>query len=195
MKKIGIVFLTICMVFTLVGCNVSENNVDTSTDAYQFKQDYESYNESENAIVVHIDENSPIKNVSIEEVFSLLQEKTGVLYLGFPTCPWCRNMIESLIAAAKEEGVEISYFNPRTIKDTENEKYEELKKVLEEYLETNSEGEKTLYVPDVYFIKDGTIMGHHLGTLDTQTNPYNVLTESEKEELKTIYVDYIKQIK
>lgn len=195
MKKIGMILFTIFMVVTLVGCNSSSSKMDTNTDAYQFKKDYESYNEGENAIVVNIDEDSPIKNILIDDVFPLMEEQTGILYLGFPTCPWCRNMIESLIAAAKEEGVEISYLNPRTIKDSDNDKYEALKQKLEDYLETNEEGEKTLYVPDVYFIKDGTIIGHHLGTLDTQTNPYHVLNESEKEELKMIYVDYINQIK
>lgn len=198
MKKVWTLILTSILLMTCIGCGkLNLNNpVDTNSDAYQFKQDYESYNEEENAIVVNIDSNNPIKYATVDETFQLLEEKTGILYLGFPTCPWCRNMIESLIAAAKEEDIEqIYYFNPRTVKAEQPEQYDNLKMMLSDYLATNADGEKTLYVPDVYFIKDGTIIGHHLGTLETQQDPYVILTETEKEQLKNIYIDYIKQIK
>ena len=54
------------------------------------------------------------------------------------------------------------------------------------YLLENDNGEKTLYVPDVYFVKDGKIIGNHLSTVDSQTDPYTPLTEGQIKELELI---------
>lgn len=197
MKKTKFALLALLMTLCLFGCNIGKKtDYNLETDALQFKRDYEEYNTGENSILVNIQEQNPIKYSSANEVFSLFENGTGILYLGFPTCPWCRNMISILLDAADQEDVEIVYYlNPRSIKEKEVENYNHLKQILDDYLSTNSAGEKTLYVPDVYFIKDGTVLGHHLGTVDSQSSPYVPLTENEKEELTNIYRNYIQQLK
>ena len=76
-----------------------------------------------------------------------------------------------------------------------NEDYNKLITILNEFLTENENGEKTLYVPDVYFVKDGKIVGNHLGTVDSQTNPMESLTEEQKQELLNIYNDLFNKIK
>ena len=59
--------------------------------------------------------------------------------------------------------------------------------VLNEYLEEDDGGQKRLYVPDVYFIKDGVVETHHLGTVDSYNNAFQGMNEEQRNELKEIY--------
>lgn len=188
MKKVLFVFV----VLLLTGC-ADNNIVNVYTDGAKFEKEYEALNE--NGIVVDIDTNSNIKYLELTEVIDLFENKTGVIYFGFPNCPWCRNMIPILLDVTKENHEVLYYFNPSGVRGTNDENFSKLMTILDNYLTSNSEGVKTLYVPDVYFIKDGSIVGHHLGSAPTQTNPYELLTEEQKIELKNIYRNLIKEMK
>ena len=164
------------------------------SDGEKFKAEYEALN-NEN-VNINISKNNPIKYVTLDEVFDIIQNKTGVIYFGFPGCPWCRNMIPVLFEAAKNNNIDtIYYFNPRNVKKSDNDEYNKLKKILNEYLSEDENGQKVLYVPDVYFIKDGKIVGHHLGTVDSQADPTISLTEEEKNELLDIFNELFEKIR
>ena len=164
------------------------------SDGEKFKAEYEAVN-NEN-VNINISKNNPIKYVTLDEVFDIIQNKTGVIYFGFPGCPWCRNMIPVLFEAAKNNNIDtIYYFNPRNVKKSDNDEYNKLKEILNEYLSEDENGQKVLYVPDVYFIKDGKIVGHHLGTVDSQEEPTISLTEEEKNELLDIFNELFEKIR
>lgn len=164
------------------------------SDGEKFKAEYEALN-NEN-VNINISKNNPIKYVTLDEVFDIIQNKTGVIYFGFPGCPWCRNMIPVLFEAAKNNNIDtIYYFNPRDIRKSDNEDYNKLKEILNEYLSEDENGQKVLYVPDVYFIKDGKIVGHHLGTVDSQEDPTISLTDEEKNELLDIFNELFEKIR
>lgn len=164
------------------------------SDGEKFKAEYEALN-TEN-VNINISKNNPIKYVTLDEVFDIIQNKTGVIYFGFPGCPWCRNMIPVLFEAAKNNNIDtIYYFNPRNVKKSDNDEYNKLKEILNEYLSEDENGQKVLYVPDVYFIKDGKIVGHHLGTVDSQADPTISLTEEEKNELLDIFNELFEKIR
>lgn len=184
MKKI---LLILCVVL-LTACSTN-----IYTDGAKFEREYESLNES--GIVVDIDTDNNIKYLELSEVVDFLENKTGVIYFGFPNCPWCRNIIPILLEVAKEEGYGVYYFNPKDVRGTDNENFKKVMSILNPYLTSNSEGVKTLYVPDVYFVKDGQIVGNHLGSVSSQTNPYEPLTEKQITELKQIYKDLFDKIR
>lgn len=164
------------------------------SDGEKFKAEYEALN-NEN-VNINISKNNPIKYVTLDEVFDIIQNKTGVIYFGFPGCPWCRNMIPVLFEAAKNNNIDtIYYFNPRNVKKSDNDEYNKLKEILNEYLSEDENGQKVLYVPDVYFIKDGKIVGHHLGTVDSQEDPTISLTDEEKNELLDIFNELFEKIR
>lgn len=164
-------------------------------DEKKFKDEYESLNDTENAVVVNIDDDNNIKYLSIKEVFDFFNKGTGVIYFGFPGCPWCRNMLPVLINSAKQNNTQIYYFNPKEIRNADNQDYEKLVSILSNYLTENDAGVKTLYVPDVYFVKNGEIMGNHLGTVSTQQDPHVILTDDQKQELLEIYNNLFDLIK
>ena len=70
-------------------------------DNIKFKEEYERLNgkksESGTYLKVKIDKDNPMIYANIEDVQKLLENGTGVVYFGFPECPWCRNMVPNLI--------------------------------------------------------------------------------------------------
>ena len=183
--------ISLCMVVLFISTACGNNNM---TDAEKFKQEYEALNN--NSVVMNINENNPIKYVNFDEVINMVTNGTGVIYFGFPGCPWCRNMIPVLFDVAADNNIDtVYYFNPSDVRANGDENYKKLVNILNDYLLENEDGEKTLYVPDVYFVKDGKIVGHHLSTVDSQTGPYTPLTNEQTKELENIYQDLFKKIK
>ncbi len=193
-KKKLMVVIDILLGAILVGIMTFGIYQYLKSDGEKFKAEYEALN-NEN-VNINISKNNPIKYVTLDEVFDIIQNKTGVIYFGFPGCPWCRNMIPVLFEAAKNNNIDtIYYFNPRDIRKSDNEDYNKLKEILNEYLSEDENGQKVLYVPDVYFIKDGKIVGHHLGTVDSQEDPTISLTDEEKNELLDIFNELFEKIR
>ena len=169
-------------------------------DIYQFKKEYEEYNgivvqDDTKYIDVNINVSNSITILDEENVMDNINKKTGIFYFGFPTCPWCRNVVETLLKVGKQENVKIYYMNPREIRTNNSNVYQQLLKKLSGNLEKNENGQEVLYVPDVYFVKNGKIVGHHIGTVESQTNPYIKIDEKQQKELEKIYIDLIKKMK
>lgn len=192
-KKIFIyVVVLIVAVFLVTILSFFTNKQSGPTeDSLKFKGEYEALNSS---IPMSIEENNPIKYATFEEVEQLLTSGTGVIYFGFPSCPWCRNMIPVLFDVAKGNNYDtIYYLNPRDLKVNENN-YNKLIEILSPYLK-ELDGEKVLYVPDVYFVKNGQVVGHHLSTVESQTDPRVSLNEQQIQELFDIYQNLFNKIK
>lgn len=190
-KKIIFASIIVLMILVLTGFILYHN------DSYRFKISYEyiNYMEYNNGkkIKVSIPWNNPIKYISEKELIHFLKEGTGILYFGYNTCPWCRNAIPILIESTKQMEIDTIYYvdihhiNLSSIR-------EELYQILDSYLEENEEGKKGLAVPDVYFVKEGKIVGQHRGTVDSYHNPYQEMKREEKKELLNIYQECIKEM-
>ena len=196
----------------------SSNNKNKVTDAIKFKNEYEELNgKSTDAgkkyLDVSIDEKNPMKYISFDDLMDLLEDGTGIVYFGFPECPWCRNAITTLIEAAKDEDInEIYYFNAHDMRDekkldengniiTTKEGTEEYNKIVEKlydsldvYSGLNDDTIKRLYFPNVFFISNGKVVGNHMSTVDSQEDPYIELNDEQREELKNIYTENIKKV-
>lgn len=189
-----------------------------ATDAEKFKNEYEKLNNQKDKngneyIKLNISKNNPIKYVTFDELIDILEDGSGIVYFGFPECPWCRNALPVLFDALKEENInEIYYFNARDMRDeksldengqiiTTKEGTDEYKKILEklnDYLDPyeglNDDSIKRLYFPNVFFISNGEVVGNHMSTLDSQENPRVSLTDEQYKELKNIYIKNIKKV-
>lgn len=221
MKKKVLLFILIIGIFSIYGCTKKEEVVE---DSLKFKNEYEEYNGEKTSsgkdyINVSISEDNIIKYSSIDEVIELINNKgTGVIYFGYPTCPWCRNMVEPLLASADSTNLDkIYYVNMYNERDTieykdgqfittkeAGENYYTLvnllDSILDSYIVTDEEdiehdtGNKRIYVPLVVFIKEGKVVAYHSDTVESQTNPYIKLDDSQYEELYNIYKDGISKV-
>lgn len=167
------------------------------TDALKFKKEYEEVNSLDGAVQMNLSVDSPVKYLnSYHELEVKLDNGDNiVLYLGFPTCPWCRNIIPVLFDVAKENNMEAYYINMRELKNNNLEDYQKIYQLIGDYLTVDEEGNKVLYVPDVYFFKDGKIIGNHRGSVTSQLNPSIALTQEQVDELKSIYQSYFNKFR
>lgn len=98
---------------------------------------------------------------NLNDIIDILKHGTGVVYLGFPECPWCQRYVVYLNEVAKEHDIEqIYYYNIKEDREKNTKKYQEVVKILEDYLDYNQEGKKRIFVPDITFVQEGKIIGH-----------------------------------
>lgn len=164
-------------------------------DNIKIKVSYEYYNYFNDGKIVEVD--IPIHNnfnyINNKETEKLFKDGTGVIYFGYSSCPWCRSVIGILNEVAVSNSIDIYYFDTKS-SNYNNYFKENIIPYIEKYLRRDSSNNKKLYVPDVYFIKDGKIIGHHIGSLESHTDPYKELSNKEKKELIKIYNDLLEEV-
>ena len=183
---LGIILLVLILSFFYIYRN----------DNLRFKFEYELYNNisytNGKKIKTDIDVDNNVVYVKEEDVFDVLTSGDSVIYFGYSTCPWCRNMVSLLVDVVKENNVDKLYYVDVENVDTSTK---EIVNTLDEYLMLDKSGNKRLFVPDVYFVHDGKIVFHHLGTVDSYKNAYKGMSDDEKNSLKEIYQEGIDLIK
>ena len=217
MKKNVIILSVIVVIALVIAILFFLLNNKGMSDGERFKQEYEELNDSH--LEVNIDSDNMIKYISLEEAIDIIKNDTGVIYFGYPSCPWCRNAVPVLLDAASSTSLDTIYYvnayNIRDVKEidddgnivTTNEGdrlYDDLLEVLDDILDPytitldNGEvidlGEKRLYVPMVLFVKDGEVVSYHLSTVDSQEDPSISLNDSQRDELYNIYLDGINNV-
>lgn len=170
-------------------------------------------------IKVNIDEENPMVYKTGKEILDVLKNEDAIIYFGFAACPWCRNAVPVLLDAAKELNVDkIYYVDILDIRDTYKfsgsiepeqtkkgtDAYYEILKFLDKKLEKfyvkdeagnmYDTGVKRLYAPTVVGVKGGKIVGFHESTIESQTDPYELLDEKGKSELKNEYKKIIESV-
>lgn len=227
MKKssiIIIIFVSLAAIF--FGYNYMKDKYKViNEDAIKFKKEYEKLNNTLNSNnnktypKVGISSNNVIKYSTYDEIIKVLKEGTGVIYLGYPECPWCRNMVPVLLNAAEETGIDSIYYlnikedrdllvldekNKIKVQKEGSTQYyalvEVLSEILDDYILTSNKGvevntnKKRIYVPLVVFVKNGEIVGYHANTVESQKDPYKLLSDRQKEELLLIYIDLMNML-
>ena len=98
---------------------------------------------------------------SDEEIINVLEEGTGIIFLGFPECPWCQKYVVYLDEIAKNNNVEeIYYYNIKEIRNSNTERYKKIVALLKDHLSYDDAGKKRVYVPNVTFVKNGVILAN-----------------------------------
>ena len=140
---------------------------------------------------------SAYENFMDTDALNAIENKqTFVLYAGFSTCPWCLEAMPVLNGVAKEFDVTVSYINTRPdhtreseLRVTDNPDYVKFVEVMNDVLSTNDEGEKHMYVPFVFFIKEGEVIFFHEDTFPEHDAHERNMTEDEVARLTQIYRD------
>ena len=148
-------------------------NLTKVTDASKFKEEYSNISE-DNVFVYRTD----------KEIIDILKHGTGIVYLGFPECPWCQAYVSYLDEVAKETKIEkIYYLNILEIRKNNTKEYQEIVSLLDNYLSYDEEGKKRIYVPAIVAVKEGEIIGFDDET-SHDTKGYETPEEYwEKEDL------------
>ncbi|NLM63582.1 MAG: hypothetical protein GX190_04645 [Mollicutes bacterium] len=198
--------IVLLLVVLLVGCNQSFNWQETE-DSLNFNEEYEALNGEKNAngneyVTVEIPSTNPFKYLTTEETVKFLEEGTGVIYFGMPTCPYCRSTLETLLEFAKKNKIEtIYYFNPQKIREENTPEYQRMVEILEYFLPTDkvtqkeddpdfNPNKKRLLVPDVYFVNKGEVISHY-SAVEYKTKLTEEQLKSEIKKYESAYEDFI----
>lgn len=186
-KKKYILIIGVILVLLLIGGVLLFCLSKKETDGEKFAKEYTEVGE-DNIFVYR----------TKEEVIKLMKYGTGVVYLGFPECPWCQTYAKYLNEVAKEIGVDkIYYYNILEDRTNNTEFYQEVVSILGDNLEHDDEGNSRIFVPNVSFHVSGKIIGNDLETAkDTKgfENPSDYWTTDEVTELKNTLTTYMQEV-
>lgn len=172
-KKILLIILVVSVLLT--GCK--DKTKEEETDSQKFSKEYTDV--SEYNVFVYKD---------IDEIIKILEHGTGIVYLGFPECPWCQAYVPKLNEVADVEGLEkVYYYNIYNDRKENTEKYQKIVSILSDHLQYDEEGNKRIFVPAVIAVSNGKIVGFDDETsLDTLglDDPKEYWTEDRVKALK-----------
>lgn len=193
MKKIFTIFMVTVVLFGLVGCTTSKEkkeekpNTEEKSDAKKFAEEYKEVGE-DNVFVYR----------EVDDIIKIMEHGTGIVYLGYPECPWCQAYVKYLNEVAKEEGFDkIYYCNTKKVKENDMDKYQKLVSLLSGHLQYNEEGNEWIYVPNVSFHVNGKLIGNdYESSKDTHNlkDPKEYWTKEEIKELKTTLENYMQPV-
>lgn len=134
----------------------------------------------------------------IDEIIRIMKYGTGVVYLGFPECSWCKAYVKYLNEVALDVGIdEIYYYNIFEDRKNKTENYQRLVALLGDNLQYDNEGNHRIYVPNVSFHVGGEIIGNDYETsLDTHglSDPKEYWTFTEVADLKKKLTEYMQEV-
>ena len=177
-KKILLSIVSVLLVTLITGCSLfNDNKSIEKTDAEKFSEEYTEV--GKNNLYVYRD---------VDQIINILEKGTGIVYLGFPECPWCQTYSKYLNEVALDLGIEkIYYYNIREDRNNNTEDYQKIVSILKDYLQNDEEGNKRIYVPSVIALNKGKIVGFDDETAwDTKgfKTPSEYWTKDEVKDLK-----------
>lgn len=118
------------------------------SDREKFKSEY-----------TNVTSDNPFVYRSVDQIINILEKGTGVVYLGFPECPWCQAYVPYVEEVAKKVGIDkVYYFNIKEDRKNNTEEYQKIVKILDVYLPNDDEGNKRIYVPAIIVVQNGKII-------------------------------------
>lgn len=152
MKKKRVLIIVIIAFIALISITLFflfyNKKATNNTDAIKFSEEY------------NIDKDNVFIYKTLEDINKILEHGTGIVYLGFPKCPWCKGYVPYLNEVAKIENIDkIYYFDIYSDRLNNSKEYQYTVKLLNDYLQYDEEGSKKIYVPAVIAVNKGKIVG------------------------------------
>lgn len=150
------------------------------------------------------DENHIIEMISYETLIHMLTSKDqALIYIGFESCPWCKEYLPIFHRLAKNTGHEAIYYynfqSIRTIVDNDlNPLFQAIIDLIDEqYLVKNPNNDQIwwLYAPTFIGLNDGEIKGLFTGAIENHRASEAYLTHQQEEELKQIFRDMLDAVR
>lgn len=104
-------------------------------------------------------------SITPDEINNIFEQGTGIIFFGFPECKWCQEYVPMLQKIAQANGInKIYYYNIKADRTNNTDFYKQLVQHTQNYLNLDKNNNARICVPDVYFIKQGVIIGHNNDT-------------------------------
>ena len=164
MKKL-IILLVFCLL--LSGCSLKKTEELSSAEKF--------------SIEYSIDVDNPFEYVVYSEVYDLLSDGSGVLFLGNSDCEWCIESAKVLYEVVLDSELDVVYyFNPNNLG---SKKHKDLVTLIDDKY---SDDFNEINLPSLLVIKDGNIVGYTDYSLETNED-----IDEKKAILKNKYIKLI----
>lgn len=150
MKKILFIMALFLFSLSLTSCNYSN---DSLIEDYPLLQ--------KDNIVHTIDAKTFLDKISNKETFAIM--------LGFPSCPWCQELMPHYNLVAKSLGIkELFYIDIKDMRDNPESSDRIYFLAIDEYLELAKDTTKDrINAPTIVIIKNGKFVSYHLNTVES----------------------------
>lgn len=140
--------------FKNIKLSISNNVKELGLEKYNAKKDYRNI------------ENDVYYKATLENLNYIIEnKKDAIVYIGFPSCPWCVYALPCLDNVNKDFKMEIITINLRDDINKNNvEEFNKLKTLLPEIFSIK-DNQPYIYSPYVLFIKHGKLLFSHVGTI------------------------------
>lgn len=220
MKKVILTLLLFVSIFSIVGCATKESKA--FKEDYEKLNGQKNSSGKEHRNLNISEENPFIEVSAEEIVKKIDNKETFYVYFGSTLCPWCRSVIEKAIEVAKKNNIKTIYYvdiwddkgneilrDKYEIKDNKavkvkdgTESYTKLLQtfdsLLRDYNLTDengndvSTGEKRIYAPNYFYIKNGEAVRLTTGKSDKQTDARQELTEELLKDEENNFNEFFK---
>ena len=207
LNKLLVSSLYLTLTTVLFSCGVGNPNPagQLTPPSASVPEDLMAVHENDAALfseIYPVSAENPFIIASFDEVVRQFEFGTGILVFAFPSCPRCKNAFPVLEKAFKEMDMEryagfrgkILYYDIYDDREANNERYQTLVDFTKEFLPADDSGNPRIYSPHVFFLVSGEIVGHHLDTVPSLTNPQDLLNSEQQAELLAIYKDLIQRV-
>lgn len=135
-------------------------------------------------------------DTTVAEIDQLMKDKESFIFIAaYEDCDYCSAIIPYLNDALTEADTYAGYLDtrkdPEWMNNADIDDYELFVERFGRYLEEDENGNRHLYTPDLYVIKNGKVKAHHQGVVDGFDDPESPLTSAQEDELKTLLKDMI----
>ena len=137
-------------------------------------------------------EDTVYRDMSIQDlVWEMDAGSTFVVVFSHSKCPWCNAVLPVLDALGTEEAIPIGYVNTRKKWEWRSniamEDYDLLVQVLGEYFPLDELDRPHLYVPHVFFIRNGEVVYEYAGAVPDYDGSGDPLDDKQARLLMGIY--------
>ena len=193
MKK-KLLCAVISAVMILSGCSKQQPQNDVIEDSPSLLDEYTDLTDENN--LYYGDK---------QALHAYIEHGTGILFLGFPECPWCQAYLPLVDSVLKETSAVAAYYNIYTDKIQDREFYDEIASLLisqndtdEDIIQYDNDGQYVIYMPLLLFIEEGRIIAfdHETSMEDSSlVTPQEYWTQEKVEQFQERIRPWVVEIK
>ena len=162
-----------------------------------FKEDKNMSDAQRFAIEYNIDNNNMFKYSYGSEIVDILNNKTGIIYLGFASNEWSKAYIKNVFDVFRLNNIKkVYYYDLQKDRAVASKYYRQLEKLLSDYLYKLDTSDVKVFTPALLFVKDGKIMHYDDETsiMRSKDTPSEYWTEERVNDFKGKIDSYLKEV-
>lgn len=134
-----------------------------------FKKDIDTESKQFSSLYNLVEEDNLFHFSNANDVLNILNGRSGIILLGFPSNIWTNYYADILDEVSRELNVDkLYYYDFLKDRDESNGTYETIVNKLAMYVPTDDEGIRDLHAPSIVVVKNGSVIGYFDETVNVK---------------------------